>query len=249
MFETIKEFEDYIFSIETEEQLQKAKYGELDCLSFYLNLNEEIKPLLLSEIRIRSYSLPDQQWASINNKFYPLIAVLLDFEKRKSKEEELIDEEVVAFLNQIRNSSKDVREEIKRRFVQRVNFDIKKIERILLKFDNGYYDRIYEEENFTLTPEEEKVVEIIQDATFDKAMQMGLIEYNKGYKWKGTNGELALFAELLSEKLSIKKKWKVFEEFFKVQNLDVAKQRVVGSNGTGCFGPHEKVIKILFGAK
>ena len=85
MFETIKEFEEYIFSIETEEQLQKAKYGELDCLSFYLNLNEEIKPLLLSEIRIRSYSLPDQQWVSINNKFYPLIAILLDFEKRKKQ--------------------------------------------------------------------------------------------------------------------------------------------------------------------
>ena len=32
IFETIKEFEDYIFSIETEEQLQNAKYGEADVL-------------------------------------------------------------------------------------------------------------------------------------------------------------------------------------------------------------------------
>ena len=32
IFETIKEFEDYIFSIETEEQLQHAKYGEADVL-------------------------------------------------------------------------------------------------------------------------------------------------------------------------------------------------------------------------
>ena len=32
IFKTIKEFEDYIFSIETEEQLQNAKYGEADAL-------------------------------------------------------------------------------------------------------------------------------------------------------------------------------------------------------------------------
>ena len=126
-------------------------------MSFYLNLNEEIKPLLLSEIRIRSYSLPDQQGTLIDKNFYPLLAFLFDYEKKKSKEKELIDEEIVVFLNQIRNSNKDARDEIQRRFVQRVNFDIKKIERILLKFDNGYYDRIYEEENFTLTPEEEKL--------------------------------------------------------------------------------------------
>ena len=35
MFETIKEFEDYIFFIETEEQLQLAKYGEADVLAYY----------------------------------------------------------------------------------------------------------------------------------------------------------------------------------------------------------------------
>ena len=34
MFETIKEFEDYIFSIETEEQLQHAKFGEADVLAY-----------------------------------------------------------------------------------------------------------------------------------------------------------------------------------------------------------------------
>lgn len=60
---------------------------------------------------------------------------------------------------------------------------------------NVYADYI----DINILKEEEKVAEIIQDATFDKAMQMDLIEYDKGYKWKGTLGELALFAELLSE--------------------------------------------------
>ena len=43
MFETIKEFEDYIFSIETEEQLQNAKYGEADVLAYYESLSDRAR--------------------------------------------------------------------------------------------------------------------------------------------------------------------------------------------------------------
>ena len=32
MFETKKEFEDYIFSVETEDQLKNTKYGESDVI-------------------------------------------------------------------------------------------------------------------------------------------------------------------------------------------------------------------------
>ena len=99
-----------------------------------------------------------------------------------------------------RNSKKDIKEELKKRFAPRVNFNKYKIERFLLKYDNGYYKTINEKENFILTAVEEKALDIIQDETFDMAMQMGLIVHDYGYKWKGTNGELALFAELLSEK-------------------------------------------------
>ena len=40
MFETIKEFEDYLFSIKTDAQLKKAKYKEADCLAFYESLGD-----------------------------------------------------------------------------------------------------------------------------------------------------------------------------------------------------------------
>ena len=38
MFETKKEFENYIFSIETKDQLQNAKYGEADILAYFESL-------------------------------------------------------------------------------------------------------------------------------------------------------------------------------------------------------------------
>ena len=54
MFETIKEFEDYIFSIETEEQLQNAKYGEADVLAYYKSLGDRARAQIYKDLSMKS---------------------------------------------------------------------------------------------------------------------------------------------------------------------------------------------------
>ena len=54
MFETIKEFEEYIFSIETDEQLQNAKYGEADILAFYESLGDRARAQIYKDLSLKS---------------------------------------------------------------------------------------------------------------------------------------------------------------------------------------------------
>ena len=54
MFETIKEFEDYIFSIETEEQLQHAKFGEADVLTYYESLGDRARAQIYKDLSLKS---------------------------------------------------------------------------------------------------------------------------------------------------------------------------------------------------
>ena len=75
-------------------------------------------------------------------------------------------------------------------------------------------------------------------------IEMGFVsETNGGYKWNGTKGELALFAELAAEKLCIKHKWKVFESIFNTRNLAQSYHK---SRDYGSFGRRENdVIKLV----
>ena len=54
MFETIKEFEDYIFSIETEDQLQNTKYGEADILSYFESLGNRSRAQIYKDLFLNS---------------------------------------------------------------------------------------------------------------------------------------------------------------------------------------------------
>lgn len=65
MFETIKEFEDYIFSIETEEQLQNAKYGVADIVSFYEKFGDRTRAQIQSDISQRLFEI----WRKKNSEF------------------------------------------------------------------------------------------------------------------------------------------------------------------------------------
>ena len=53
IFETIKEFEDYLFSIKTDTQLKKAKYKEADCLAFYESLGDLARVQVYKDITER----------------------------------------------------------------------------------------------------------------------------------------------------------------------------------------------------
>ena len=64
MFETIKEFEDYIFSIETEEQLQNAKYGEADVLAYYESLGDRARAQIYKDLSMKS-----GKESVLNNKY------------------------------------------------------------------------------------------------------------------------------------------------------------------------------------
>ena len=91
---------------------------------------------------------------------------------------------------------------------------------------------------------------IVNSSWFQKAIDIKLIEEtDNGYKWLGTKGELTLFAELLSERLNIKSKWKTFEELFGEKRLASAKDRVTGNYGSGTFGKREKEVKEIFGVR
>jgi len=75
---------------------------------------------------------------------------------------------------------------------------------------------------------------------------LGLMETNErgALIWKGTKKELALTAELMSEKLGINQKWKVFERVFNVCNLAQARYRAVEIDGR--YGDNEDDIKAIF---
>lgn len=55
---------------------------------------------------------------------------------------------------------------------------------------------------------------------FTKAIESGVICIDdSGYHWEGTDPQLALFAEVMHEKLRLTNKWKSFEELFNKKNL------------------------------
>lgn len=71
----------------------------------------------------------------------------------------------------------------------------------------------------------------------EKAIKMQLVEKKDNvYRWDGTAPQLALFAEIASEKLNLKNKWKPFQELFCVDKL--AQTR---------YGSKEKVGKVQNG--
>lgn len=81
---------------------------------------------------------------------------------------------------------------------------------------------------------------------FAQLAALGLMETNErgALIWKGTKKELALTAELMSEKLRISQKWKVFERVFNVCNLAQARYRAVEIDGR--YGDNEDDIKAIF---
>ena len=65
-----------------------------------------------------------------------------------------------------------------------------------------------------------------------RAIERGFISTTPiGLKWHGTKKELALFAELLSEKIGYKGKWKIAQNLFSVDNLAQSKYKAIEEDG------------------
>jgi hypothetical protein len=77
-----------------------------------------------------------------------------------------------------------------------------------------------------------------------KAIDAGFcVQNGDGYKWSGTNPQLALFAEIAAEKLELKNKWKPFELLFGKKNL--AQERYNSKEKIGTVRDGER-IEALF---
>ena len=80
---------------------------------------------------------------------------------------------------------------------------------------------------------------------FSKAEELGFINFEENIpRWIGGKKELALFAELMSEKLKLNSKWKIFQELFNVKYLAQEKRKAVDEIGK--FGNREKEIRSIF---
>jgi hypothetical protein len=64
---------------------------------------------------------------------------------------------------------------------------------------------------------------------WQKAIEAGFID---GQTWRGTRPQLALFAEIASEKWGLKFKWKPFENHFRVKNLAQERKKSKDYYGT-----------------
>lgn len=81
---------------------------------------------------------------------------------------------------------------------------------------------------------------------FRQLEALGFMKISGGvYEWRGTKKELALVAELMSERLGIAHKWKVFGQLFGIDNLAHAKHRAKEIDGM--YSKREKEIKAIFG--
>lgn len=81
---------------------------------------------------------------------------------------------------------------------------------------------------------------------FARAIERGFIlPTPTGYKWEGTQKELAYFAVLMSDKLGFQGvKWKIYESLFNVKNLAQAKYKAVGIYGE--YSNRQKEIERIF---
>ena len=286
MFETIKEFEDYIFSIETEEQLQNAKYGEADVLAYYESLGDRARAQIYKDLSMKSgkesvlnnkYDFQDMAkgfmenlddlgsfFASIGEKYmpkihrnqlerYPLVRTILsnyqnlddasnavlsifnDMGTRIEAMPEIPDEKFEDLFDELEKDPQT------KEIMQKIN-DV----------FNGFEidDENEEEPGSDKDIEEQDPIKdsIVNSKWFQKAIDIKLIEEtDSGNKWLGTKGELALFAELLSEQLNIKYKWQPFEELFGYKNLANAKWKTKEIRGYA--GSREAEILSIFNKK
>lgn len=76
---------------------------------------------------------------------------------------------------------------------------------------------------------------------FSKAIKAGFMD--NCYQWKGTMYQAALFAEICSEKLKIKHKWKTFETLWNVTHL--AQTRRESKERFGKVGREKEIIRIF----
>lgn len=286
MFETIKEFEDYIFSIETEEQLQQAKYGEADVLAYYESLGDRARAQIYKDLSMKSgkesvlnrkYDFQEMAkgfmenlndlgsfFASIGEKFmpeihrsqlgkYPLVRTILsnymnmndaggallsivnDIGTQIETMPEISDEKFDAMLDELEKNphTKDL--------AQKLNDAINSIE-----IDEDSDEEPKSESNKKeIDPIRHSVV---NSKWFRKAIDKDFItEEANQYKWLGTKGELALFAELLSEELNLKYKWQPFEDLFGYKNLANAKWKTKEIRGYA--GNRENDILSIFNKK
>lgn len=275
MFESIKEFLKYIFTIERPEQLESAKYGEFDCLSFYLEINDKVRPLVLDEIKWKVRRWPRNQWDKFleeakndpdcedpestalakihylkgrySETQFPLVRAIIKYEEDRGKREDFCIDEASKFLKPYKISDSNVRDIFIRWIATHFDFDEEITKKLLFRFDNGYFNYKEFEENEIpeITEDDEIFIDILNDEGFNEAMHIGLIKFDNGYKWCGTNGELALFADLMSEKLGITKKWKIFENLFKVKKLATANWE--NKEVKGRAGKRQDIILKLFG--
>lgn len=298
MFETIKEFEDYIFSIETEAQLLNAKYGEADILAYFESLGEAVRIQVFKDLAIKSgketvlnkkYDFQemfkgfmenldnlDSYFASIGEQHlpeiqrsqlekYPLIRTILSNkmynEEAETAQNSLLNEislapglvskgdaEKIINKAEMKPQNKGWFNSIKEAFI-----------RIFFRKE-AQYDEIPPEERLKgketieeLNPEpitkeySPEIESVISSDWFHKAIEKKFIMGETGkYEWNGTKRELTLFAELMSEKLKIKHKWKTFEVLFNQKNLAQAKDKVSGNFGSGSFGEREAEINEIF---
>ena len=288
MFETIKEFEDYIFSIETEEQLQHAKFGEADVLAYYESLGDRARAQIYKDLSLKSgkesvlnkkYDFQEMAkgfmenlddlgsfFASIGEKYmpeihrnqlerYPLVRTIL------SNYQNLNDTEnaLLSMVNDI-GTQVEIMPEISDEKIDEArgnNEKDSKTKEWFQKFKDVFKGFKSAEKNNQEHKSELNHIEtdfnfqtIINSVWFHRAVDKNfIVKENNQYKWLGTKGELALFAELLSEKMEIKSKWKTFEELFGEKRLASAKDRVTGNYGSGTFGKREKEVKEIFGMR
>lgn len=283
MFETIKEFEEYIFSIETDEQLQHAKYGEADVLAYYESLGDRARAQIYKDLSLKSSkesvlnkkydfqemvkgfmenlddlgsyftSIGEKYWPEIINsqvKRYPLVRTIL------SNYQNLNDAEnaVLSMVNDVGTRIEAMPEIPDEKFEDMLD-ELEKnpqTKGILQKINDVFNGLEIDDENKEEQRSDKYLEEtdpimdsIVNSKWFKKAIEIKLIgEINGVYKWLGTKGELALFAELLSEQLNLKYKWQPFEEFFGYKNLANAKWKTKEIRGYA--GSREAEILNIF---